>query len=177
MMYFRSFNSLLLVTALSVGAPVAMAEQATILLNDGSQILGEVVSLKGGSYRVKTNSLGEIDLKQGDVKLIRYGNKTQTAAPVAAAPSANNSAGSNTGTSNPQLASMFQGVQQRISSDPAMMQKIQSMAQDPALQAIINDPQIQSALQSGDFASLMANPKIHQLMNHSTVKQITQQIK
>lgn len=173
MMHFRSIKSLLLVTALSIGAPVALAEQATIILNDGSQILGEVVSLKGGSYRVKTSSLGEIDLKQGDVKLIRYGNKTQSAAPVAPAVSNNASAVAN----NPQLASMFQGVQQRIASDPAMMQKIQSMAQDPTLQAIINDPQIQSALQSGDFASLMANPKIHQLMNHSTVKQITQQIK
>lgn len=175
MMHFRSFRPLLLVTALSLGAPVALAEQATILLNDGSQILGEVVSLKGGSYRVKTSSLGEVDLKQGDVKLIRYGNKAKPVAPTAAAPTVSKSA--STGTNNPQLTSMFQGVQQRISSDPAMMQKIQSMAQDPALQAIINDPQIQSALQSGDFASLMANPKIHQLMNHSTVKQITQQIK
>ncbi len=173
MMHFRSFNGLLLVTALSFGAPAALAEQATILLNDGSQILGEVVSLKGGSYRVRTNSLGEIDLKQGDVKLIRYGNKALATAPVTAAPAAS----AKVDTNSPQLASMFQGVQQRISSDPAMMQKIQSMAQDPALQAIINDPQIQSALQSGDFASLMANPKIHQLMNHSTVKQITQQIK
>lgn len=173
MMYFRSFNPLLLVTALSFGAPVAMAEQATILLNDGSQILGEVVSLKGGSYRVKTSSLGEIDLKQGDVKLIRYANKALPATPIAAAPTAS----AKVSASSPQLASMFQGVQQRISSDPAMMQKIQSMAQDPALQAILNDPQIKSALESGDFASLMANPKIHQLMNHSTVKQITQQIK
>ena len=72
---------------------------------------------------------------------------------------------------------MFQGVQQRISSDPQMMQKIQSMAQDPTLQAILNDPEIKRALESGDFGSLMANPKIHQLMNHSTVKQITQQMK
>lgn len=173
MMLFRSINGCLLVAALGFGAPVALAEQASILLNDGSQILGEVVSLKGGYYKVKTSSLGEIDLKQGDVKLIRYGQVAQTQTAKTPAPAASATASA----SNPQLASMFQGVQQRISSDPQMMQKIQSMAQDPTLQAILNDPEIKRALESGDFGSLMANPKIHQLMNHSTVKQITQQMK
>ena len=58
-----------------------------------------------------------------------------------------------------------------------MMSQIQSMAQDPTLQAILNDPEIKRALEAGDFGSLMSNPKIHQLMNHSTVKEITQQIR
>lgn len=173
MMQFRWFKGLLLCSTLVLGSTAAVAEPATILLNDGSQILGEVVSLKGGNYRVKTNSLGEVDLKQGDVKLIRYGQAAATQAPNVAAPVASNGLSA----SNPQLASMFQGVQQRITSNPEMMQQIQSMAQDPTLQAILNDPEIKRALESGDFASLMANPKIHQLMNHSTVKQITQQVK
>lgn len=172
-MPFKSICTFLLAATLLCGTHSAMAEQATIVLNDGSKIVGEVVSLKGGHYKIKTGSLGEVNLKQNDVKVIQYGSAPQAATPAVPSTSTTGVASA----SNPQLASMFQGVQQRITSNPQMMSQIQSMAQDPTLQAILNDPEIKRALEAGDFGSLMANPKIHQLMNHSTVKQITQQIK
>ena len=165
-----TLRKLCIAATLSLAAMVAIAEQATIVLNDGSKILGEVVSLKSGHYKIKTGSLGEINLKQEDVKVIQYSKGASVALPTSPTQPA-------AAASNPQLASRFQGVQERIARNPEMMSQIQSMAQDPALQAIINDPEIKRAVESGDFGSLMSNPKIHQLMNHSTVKEITQQIK
>ena len=81
MMQLGSIRTLLLAAIIALAAPTTLAEQATIVLNDGSKILGEVVSLKGGHYKIKTGSLGEINLKQGDVKVIQYGQATSGAAP------------------------------------------------------------------------------------------------
>ena len=61
-------------------------------------------------------------------------------------------------------------------ANPAILSMIESLKNDPEFQAIAADPEIQRAIRSGDYSSLMANPKILQLMNHSTVKAISSEM-
>ena len=161
-----------------LGAASAWAEIATIRLHDGSSIRGEIISLKHGNYRVQSMSLGTIDIKQSDVRIVEYtpaGAPASTSAPVPlAAPSQPNAGAQPT---NPALAAQMQSVQQSMLSNPAIMQMVQGLQGDPAVQAVLADPAIRRAINSGDYGSLMSNPKIRALMNNRQVQAITQQVR
>lgn len=49
-----------------------LANAEKIVLQDGSTINGEVVSLQSGIYKIKTDSLGVMALQQHQVKSISY---------------------------------------------------------------------------------------------------------
>ncbi len=133
----------------------SLAEQ--ILLQDGSTINGEVISLQSGSYRVKTESLGVITLQQHQVKSISHG-PVQTSAAVNGMAQAGQSA--------------VQSLQSSITSDPGMMANILQLQNDPDMQAILNDPELMRAIQSFDLQALQSNPKIQKLMRNPTVQDI-----
>ncbi len=149
----------LLILACSLGCASASADIATIHMLDGSQIRGEVVSLKGGNYDVMSQSLGRVTLKQSDVRLVEYG--------------ANESAPT---TPNAHAKSQIQGLQSQMLSDPSIVAMIQSLKNDPSLQAIATDSEIQSAIASGNFELLMNHPKFRALMNNDTVREITRKM-
>ncbi len=138
-------------------APLA-AETATIELTDGSKLRGELVSLKGGSYEVKTRSLGTLKIPQEDVALVSYKTASATASSAPAA-DANSAAVTN--------------LQQQMAGDPETLSLIMGLGNDPAIQAVVADPEIQAAIARGDFEMLMNHPKIQQMMRHPTVRKIT----
>lgn len=144
---------------LSVSVTVWSGSPQTIVLQDGSQLTGEVLSLNGGTYQIRTASMGVLAVPQNTVLSIG-GSGT--------------SAGATTDYSA--AAAELQGLQQSIASNPAIMQTIQSLQSDPQFQAILQDPEIMQAVQSGNFGALSQNPKIQQLMNHSAVQGIARQL-
>ena len=165
------------VFGLTFGASVS-AELATIKLYDGSSIRGEIVSLKGGNYRVQSPTLGTIDVKQSDVRVVEYtGAQSAASASVASGQPLSQAPQAPEQQANAQLNQQFQSMQQSILSNPAIMQLVQSLQNDASVQAIVSDPEIQAAIQRGDYGALMSNPKIHQLMNNSKVQAITKQVR
>ena len=83
----RLIGPALLVACTALTGQQALAEVAAIHLNDGTTVRGEVIGLKGGSYQIKSNSLGELNIPQSKIKLVEFNPSTTAAAP--AAPAAN----------------------------------------------------------------------------------------
>ena len=135
----------------------AAAETATLRLLDGSTVVGEVRSLDNGVYQVEADSLGPIKIPQVNVRSIQYGD-----AAVAAAG----------GLLSAQPALDVDALGMLMMENPAILSILQSLKSDPQFQSVITDPEIQRAINAGDYLSLMANPKILELMNHSMVKAI-----
>lgn len=137
----------------------ALAHAEQIVLQDGSTINGEVVSLQSVSYKIKTDSLDVITLQQHQVKSIRQGAESrQPSVPVDSVNQASPSA--------------VQTLQSSISSDPGMMANILRLQNDPDMQAVLSDPELMRAIQSFDLQALQNNPKIQKLMSNSTVQSI-----
>ena len=163
--------SLSVMALLCLPSMAATAETAAIHLQDGSTIRGEVVSLKGGSYQVQTQTLGVLTISQNNVRVVEYGapnaalNNTQPAAP-APAPGANSA-----------QSSQMAAITSRLQNSPALLGDIQALSNDPAIMAIVKDPEIQRLISSGDYASLMSNPKMRRLMSNSKIRNITGQLK
>jgi hypothetical protein len=86
---------------------------------------------------------------------------TQELASTAAAP------GSSTQV---QINSMRESLLQ----NPNALAKIQSLQNDPLVKEILSDEATMRAINSGDLETLRNNPKFQALMEHSTVREITQ---
>ena len=152
----------LLLLSLCLGTAVA-GELRDFELYDGSILTGELLSLRGGVYTLKSPSLGTITLNTSQVRAIRL-HTTPNMAP------------SVEGSTQPALNAQIQQLQQTIMGDAALMQLLSSLLEDPQVQTVLADPTIIQAVQSQDFHTLMAHPKVMQLLNHPVIRDISKRL-
>jgi hypothetical protein len=151
-----------------LAAAIGRAETATIHLTDGSQVRGEVVSLKGGTYTVEGEALGTLQIPQEKIRLVEYGAPAGAPASIA-------------GTA-PALdpGSAIEGLQRQLLANPAVVQLIQSLQADPEIRALVSDAalqqRIQQALMSGNLEALMNDPQLLRLLQNPKVQAITGQV-
>ena len=151
----------------------ASAEVAAIHLNDGTTVRGEVIGLKGGSYQIRTESLGELSIPQEKIKIVEFNPASSQASANSIAPVAPNTGSNSANASSATLAN----ISSRLQNSPALMGDIQSLTNDPDVMAIVQDPEIQRLISAGDYATLMNHPKMRRLMNNSKIRGITNQLK
>lgn len=139
----------------------ASAETATFYLNDGSSVVGEVLSLEDGVYLVNGAALGKLEIEESNVRSVRYGVN------AAVVPD---------GALSAQPTLDVDALATMMMERPAILTILQSLQSDPEFQSVIADPEIQSAIASGNYLSLMANPKILELMSHDKVRAIINEL-
>jgi len=144
--------SLLLFSTLALAGPAQ-----TIELTDGSVVRGEIVSLGNDIYTLKSDTLGTIEIPAAKVRTISNGQ------PAVAA-----------GNVSPAATARVDTIRNSMMNDPAAMNKIQSLQSDPLVKNILDDEDTMRAINAGDLDSLMNDPKIKALMEHSTVQELTQ---
>jgi hypothetical protein len=161
------YTTLLVILFTTIGllatAPSA-AEEASVLLTDGTTLRGEVLSLKGGTYQIQTRSLGTLSIPQNDVRVVEYGAATSSSLSPSPAQA-------------PPDSAQMQGILSKLQNSPGLIAMVQSLAQDADMQRVLQDPEIQRAIAAGDYSSLMANPKMQRLMGNQKIQAITQQLK
>lgn len=137
-------------------AGAGAAELNVIELKDGSVISGEVISLAGGIYTVRSGSLGLIKLEESKIRAIR-----------------SNSPGNGGASGGP---GDTQALQQKMMSDQEVMGMIQSLRDDPEFKKAMEDPGVMKAVKDGDVSALLANPQFMKLLNNPTVKEIEKKV-
>ena len=148
---------------LSLQISVAAAgEVRQIELTDGTVIKGEVQSLQGGVYTIKSDSLGTIKIEDSKIRAIR----DKSSSPAGGAAPAN----ANTGGE-------LSGLQNKMANDKEIMGLIQSLQDDPEFKKILEDPEMMKALQEGNITALTSDPRIMKLLNNPTVKEIEKKVK
>ncbi|MBF0143121.1 MAG: hypothetical protein HQL59_06640 [Magnetococcales bacterium] len=60
----------------------------------------------------------------------------------------------------------------RIMSDPALLQRVMALKDDPAFRKAVESPEIRSALERGDVGALTRDPRILELLSHPIVREI-----
>lgn len=127
-----------------------------IELSDGSVVRAEVVSMDSGTYVLRSETLGRIEMPAAKISSISSGKVAQQANAVSP------------------TTVQIDGIRKSIINDPEAMNKIQSLQGDPVVQNILNDADTMRAISAGDLGTLMNDPKIKALMQHSTVQELTQ---
>lgn len=141
--------------------PALAGPTMSLRLVDGSVITGEMLSYGGGIYRIRSETLGLLEIPDEQVETLLPSGAENRATP---APQAS------------QGAEVLQ-LQQRIAGDASLMGLIMQLQSDPDMQAVLADPAILQAIASNDLESLQNNPKILQLMEHPVIQQIFQAVR
>ena len=141
-----------------VSAAAATLTNATetreIELTDGSVITGEVVSLSGGIYTVRSGMLGTLRIEASKIRVIRL-----------------------QGTASPSDGGgQVKSLEDKMLGDSEIMDTIRALQNDPDLQKILQDPEIMKAVQAGDIAALMRNPEFMKLLNKQAVQDINKKL-
>jgi hypothetical protein len=133
----------------------AGTELREIVLQDGSVVSAEVVSLKNGVYTIRSSSLGSLKIDAARIRAIRSGSSNSGGAPVTAS-----------------LPAELRALQSTMLGDPNMMRIILSLGKDPQFQAALRDPAILQALRAGDLDALTSHPALLELTRHPAVQRI-----
>ena len=143
---------------------VSHAEDRRIILEDGTELIGEVLSLRNGSYTIRTKTLGTLTVSDRQIRQI-------SSLSGGALPSGPSQSG--TGQTS-QLG--VQAIQERMTSDSTMLQQIMALLNSPEMQAVLSDPEVMAAVERLDFEALANHPKIKRLMDNQSVRSITNQV-
>ena len=160
----KAFLEACLATAL-LGLASGVLASPAIELKDGSRIEGEIQSIDNGVYTVLSPSIGTVHIAQSNIVRIVYGGDVPKSAGSPGKVSASDDA----------LTGDVRQLQTRLAQDPATMQSIMSLQDDPQVQAILSDPEIVKAIQDGDYMSLVGNAKIKALESNEHLKQLLEQ--
>lgn len=146
---------------LAISAQTALAgEIREIELNDGSVITGELLSLSGGIYTIKSASLGTVRVEEAKIRAVR--SKTPTSSGLQSNGGASVQAGSLT---------------DRMMNDVEIMTMIQGLQDDQDFKKILADPEIMQAIKNNDFATLMSKPEFLKLLDKPSVRNIQEKVK
>ena len=148
---------------LSLGlSSVRAGELREFVLHDGSVITAEILSLHSGVYTLQSPSLGTVTLDAAKVRAIRLHTATDTTPAPALPPTVVNAE--------------IQRLQEVIQGDAALMQLITALLEDPEIQTVLADPTVMQAVQSHDLSTLLTHPKMMQLLNHPTLRDISKRL-
>ena len=159
----RHVRYLVISVFLTATQPAVFAANRDIELTDGSHVVGEIVAVDQGTYTVKSERLGTIQLKDADIVAIRAPGATPLKSPLP-------------GDVSPRFAEGMAMIQQKILGNPELLESVKSLAGDPEIQSILKDPELMKSVLGGNPEGLQNNPKIQKLITHPSVQSIARQL-
>lgn len=144
-----------------------------IKLRDRSQVVGTIESLQDGTYRVKTQTLGVLDIPAGRITAITYDEDAVESAARQSATSQDSDAIASSGLNS---SLPFESIMRSITSNPKLMKRIEKLQEDPEVQAVLNDPEVMKAIENNNFFALMKNEKIRGLLDNKAVSDLADDV-
>jgi hypothetical protein len=161
------FYSGLMIVTLLLSSHVFAGDAATIYLNDGSVLAGEIISINNGVYSIQTESMGLININKLKISSINFVSRSKI--------SPSESKKTN-GTGNGAILEQASVLSKTIMADEEIMKMIMGLQNNPDFKAVLNDPEIMNAINTGNIEVLLSNPKFLKLMNNSDVGSINRQL-
>jgi hypothetical protein len=128
-------------------------------LKDGSIIKGELISFQDQMYSIRLPGQSQtMDVPESYVIQISDANTAN---------SANTS--STIAPSTIPSAAQIQNMQNMLLADPAAMEQIQSLLQDPEITSILSDPDFMNAVMTYDTQKVSENEKTQKLLENPKI--------
>ncbi|MGE0820552.1 MAG: hypothetical protein AB7G75_00625 [Candidatus Binatia bacterium] len=157
-----------------------------IELNDGSIIKAHVLSMDGTMYRLRSETLGEVEIPEYRVKTIRQlrtssASQESQSPPIPTPPAQDGNTEDTSDTTSVAAGSLLSApsvaaeLQHSFSQDLNTMKMVLSLQDDPLVQDILGDAQLMQAIHSGNLGALMTDPRIQELIRHPIVQDLSDQ--
>lgn len=73
-------------------------------------------------------------------------------------------------------SAQVQALQGQMAGNPDLLSLVMSLQNDPEMQALLTDQKVLDAVQSGDYSSLLQDPRIRQLMQDPRVQELARRL-
>lgn len=132
---------------------LATAEEVReIELNDGSVIIGEIVSLDEEFYTIRSMGLGTVRIERFKIRTIRPKPATESG------------------------RGQMNAIKQRMMNDDEIRAILVAIESDPEFKEIFEDPEIMNGVLSEDITGLMSNPKFLKLLDNPKIRKIMKKL-
>ncbi|MCD6586864.1 MAG: hypothetical protein J7K96_14005 [Desulfobacteraceae bacterium] len=152
----------LIIMNLLVASQVFAGDATTIILNDGSVLNGEILSINSGSYSIQTESMGLININKSKISTINFGKPSDSER--------------TSGNANSVIIEKASDLSKTIMDDEEIMKIIMGLQNNSDFKAVLNDPDIMNSINTGNIEALLSNPKFLKIMNNSDVKIINRKL-
>lgn len=158
----------LLVLVWLLTANTLVAGESRIELEDGSLITGEVLSSDGRTYRIRSRTLGTLEIDAERIRSLRPSGSadtdtgTHTGAGTSAATAANHQ--------------RVESIQKDIAANSGLLGSIMSLEHDATIREALADDEFMRAIAERDFATLRNHPTIRKLLETPRMRDIVDQI-
>ena len=150
---------------------LAWAAPKSVVLKDGSRVVGEVISFDAKGCRLKTEHLGTLSIPLENVVEITPIEAHRTPPAVRSKMESEMMALQlQKQTQERAMADQRQIIMNLLMADPNMAKTIKRLQSQPELTEAMADPSIWMALQTGDIETLMTKPAIRSLLDPNTRK-------
>lgn len=141
--------------------------EVDLILNDGSKIRGELISVSHGMVVVKTTNMGTVKFPKSKIVKInkKKPQKSEYEKEKAALLDSKESLQPHDIAMQNQAAMQYQMMQNQ-----AMMAQIYALQTNPEFIQLMQDPQFLKDLQSGDMEVLMKNENFVKILNNPELK-------
>lgn len=147
---------------------VSASDMSNIELTDGSVVSGEIISFSNSIVTIKTESLGMLNINSARIRSITS---------KASQPHTDSEHGDNSSQYNGKFNTQVGNLEKQMRNDPALMELIMSLQDNPEFKQAMQDPEIQEAIRTGDTGKLASNPIIDRLLNNPGVLEIFNKVK
>ncbi len=141
----------LLAASLGVMVIAQTVHADVITLIDGTRIHAEVLSLHNGVYTVRSDTLGTVELARSKIVTIDQKNAKPN-----------------------ETDHTYEALKADVMANPAAMNSIMALQNDPEVRALLSNPETLKAIQSLDLNALSNNPQILQFMQRPEVREINE---
>ena len=160
-----------MIIGLMVALSVALAQPKTIVLTDGSELVGNVIVINAEGCKIETKHLGLVTISHKDIKDIIPIEATKR--PPATRSKVEREMMAlqlHRETQQRAFADQQALIMNLMMADPAMANTIKRLQDKPELLEAISNPSILLALEMGDIETLMNTPAIRDLLDEDTIK-------
>ena len=134
-------------------------QRATIELRDGTRIVGIVKEIKDGTYKIESESAGEMTVAETEVSKVEYGVKKTIKQP------------------RQDYIGDVATLQEQIISSPDLMNSVLTdFATDPAFLALLEDKELMKDIENMNLLKLLTNPKLQKLAEQDNVGQLAEKL-
>ena len=146
---------------------VVLANQQ-ITLDDGSVIIGEIVEMRDGNYRIRSTTMGEINISANRISNISNAQTTQTAPTYEYEQQPSMYSSDNYSHQQDQVDARVRSM----TMDGDFLDQLIDLSESNYMTQVMSDPEIMEAISRNDYDFLMNNEKMNQLMNSSEIKDL-----
>jgi len=165
--YLITFLSILLIfTAQCVHAQSIKV----IMLKDGSNIQGKILSMQDHVYAIDTAHMGLINVHENDIQSIADPSQNVILNKNINSLSGNSNLGSNS------LKSQVDQIQGSIMSDPQILMELQKLVEDPEIMKILSDENFVSDIMSYDENKIKNNANTNNLLQNQKMRALMDKI-